>query len=416
MATAGIDNETLRELYDLRSPRQQGYTETFEGDFHGELRRLREEAPVHEGTVLGLIGARPHDPISGYVENHYAAFNWDVCNMALRDTATYSSSVYELAQRAAFGRTFKEMDGPEHRRNRELIGHKFVRTNMDWWIERFVADAVDELVDGFIGEGRADLNLQLFSLVPLHTITSSYGIPRDEALPWAEAFASSPDVWARRGEQTRQMIAPLIAERRAEPRDDLLSAIIHADMEDEDGNRVQLTDDQVIGVSGVLFTGGIRTTWRQLGAVAFGLLSNPDQLEAVREDRSLIRLAIEESMRWSPAVSIVRRIVARDVELEGVRIPKGAILELCLASANRDPSHWTDPDDFDVHRPLRSNMAFILGPHVCLGQHVARAEMTVALNTILDRLPNVRIDPGAEPPRIIGGDHRGVSALPVVWG
>jgi cytochrome P450 len=415
MATAEFDREAVRELYDLRSSRQQGYTETFEGDFDAELSRLRDAAPVHEGTVLGLIGARPHDPITGYSENHYACFSWEVCSQALRDNETYSSGVYELAQRAAFGRTFKEMDGAEHRRNRELISHKFVRTRMDWWINRFVQDAADELLDRLADDGRADLNLQFFSMLPLHTITSAYGIPRAEALQWADAFASAPDVWAKRGEQTRTMIRPLIAERRLQPRDDLLSELIHTEMKDDSGRRVHLTDDQVIGISGVLFTGGIRTTWRQLGMVTLALLTHQDQLEAVRADRTLIRHAIEESMRSSPAVSIVRRFVTRDVVLEGVHIPKGAVLEVCLASANRDPKRWADPSDYDVRRRSHSNMGFILGPHVCLGMHLARAEMTVALNGIFDRLRDLRLDPGAGAPRIIGGDHRGVSSLPVVW-
>lgn len=412
---ATVDPERLRQLYDLRSDRHQEYAVSFEGDFDARLRALREQAPVHEGTVSGLLGLPPSDPITGYVENHYACFSWDACNEACRNTEAYSSGIYELAQREAFGRTFKEMDGPEHKRNRELIGHRFVPTQMQWWIDRFIARANDDLVASFEQDGRADLNLRYFSLLPLYTITSSFGVDRETALEYADAFASSRDVWAQRGKAIA-VLAPEVAKRRAEPRDDLLSALVHAEIDDGEGGTLRLTDEQVVGVSGVLFTGGIRTTWRQLGALLYALLTHPEQLEAVRADRSLIRNAIEEIMRWSPAVSVIRRTVTRDVELEGFPLPAGSILEISLASANRDPARWPDPDAYDLHRPLRSNMGFIVGPHVCLGMHVARAEMQHAVTAVLERLPGVRLDPDADEPQIIGSDHRGVSALPVVWG
>jgi cytochrome P450 len=139
-------------------------------------------------------------------------------------------------------------------------------------------------------------------------------------------------------------------------------------------------------------------------------------LQAVKDDRTLLRAAIEESLRWAPTDPMFSRWVTRDVDFYGVEIPKGAVLHICLGAANRDPERWDRPDEYDVTRPMKPTLAFGGGPHVCLGMHVARAEMTVAINALLDRLPNLRLDPDAEPPRIIGMYERGATAIPVLFG
>ena len=116
--------------------------------------------------------------------------------------------------------------------------------------------------------------------------------------------------------------------------------------------------------------------------------------------------AVEEALRWQPNLPMFSRWVTRDVDFHGVRIPEGAIVHLGIGPANRDPARWERPDDYDPTRPMKPSLAFGSGPHVCLGMHVARAEMTVGLNALLDRLPNLRLDPDAEPPR----DHGHVRA------
>jgi cytochrome P450 len=148
----------------------------------------------------------------------------------------------------------------------------------------------------------------------------------------------------------------------------------------------------------------------------WALLNNPDQLDAVRRDRSLVRAAIEESLRWEVTDPTFFRMATRDTVLGGIRVPAGSRVALCLTAANHDPSRWDDPDAFDVFRPLRPHLSFAGGPHVCLGMHLARAEMTVALNAILDRLPNLRWDPDAPRPVLMGLQMRGPDRLPVVFG
>jgi cytochrome P450 len=110
------------------------------------------------------------------------------------------------------------------------------------------------------------------------------------------------------------------------------------------------------------------------------------------------------------------RHVTRDVEFYGLQLPAGSVIHLCLGAANRDPSRWERPDEYDITRRPKPALAFGSGPHVCLGMHVARAEMAVGINALLDRLPNLRLDPDAEPPRYIGMYERGATAIPVVFG
>ena len=184
---------------------------------------------------------------------------------------------------------------------------------------------------------------------------------------------------------------------------------------DEDGVRNLLTDEEILGFSRLIVVAGSGTTWRQLGILLTALLREPALLDALREDRSLVRRAVEEVMRWDCTVPIFRRLTTRDVDLCGTMIPAGSVVELNLGAANRDPERWDDPDRFDPARPPKVNLGFAGGPHVCLGMHVARAEMQVALDAVLDRLPNVRFDDAAPPTRIVGLEHRGPTRLDVVF-
>jgi cytochrome P450 len=142
---------------------------------------------------------------------------------------------------------------------------------------------------------------------------------------------------------------------------------------------------------------------------------HPDALAAVREDRAFLRNVVEESVRWMPTDPVFARFVAVDCEIGGVAMPAGAIVHTCLAAANRDPLRWERPDEFDPFRPLKPHIGFGFGPHTCLGMHVARAEMLTAIGALIDRLPNLRLDPDAPPPQIIGMYERGPTEINVVW-
>jgi cytochrome P450 len=145
------------------------------------------------------------------------------------------------------------------------------------------------------------------------------------------------------------------------------------------------------------------------------MLTHPVWVDAVRADPDVLRAVIEEGTRWAPTDPAFARFATRDAMLEGVDVPAGAVVDTCFGAANRDPSRWERPDEFDPGRPPRPHLAFGNGPHVCLGMHVARAEMDTAVRALLARLPGLRLDPDAEPPRIIGMYERGPTAVPAVW-
>jgi cytochrome P450 len=180
-----------------------------------------------------------------------------------------------------------------------------------------------------------------------------------------------------------------------------------------DGQR--LTDDEIIAFLRLLLPAGAETTYRSSSNLLFGLLCHPEQLEGVRRDRALIPQAIEEGLRWECPLLSIMRTATGDTEVEGVAIPAGAAVSVHLGAANRDPARWTDPDRFDVFRLPRPHIAFALGPHVCLGMHLARMETRVALETLFDRLPGLRLDPAADDVHISGLVFRSPQALPVVF-
>jgi cytochrome P450 len=407
-----------RQPYDLSSAGNAVRGGTFEGDVHGGFARLRETGPVHEGTVAELLGQPLPGPV-GVGRRAFACFDWETCDTALRDNITYSSAVYEGG--LVFGPNILHMVGEEHRRYRNVSQPAFTRRAAQWWIDRWIAPSVDELLARFEHAGRADLNLEFCALLPLMLTTRSFGIPDEDAVGYREMVEDmirpdSADGRVRAAAEIAEALAPVIAAHRQEPADDLMSVFTQGTIVDTDGTTRPLTEEEILGYCRLLLAAGTGTTWRQLGITLFALLSNPDQLDAVRKDRSLLRAAIEESIRWEVTDPTFHRLVTRDVVLGGVAIPAGSILEMCLSAANRDPTRWADPDVYELRRPLLPHAGFAGGPHVCLGLHVARAEMTEALAGVLDRLPDVRLDDSGPRARIVGQAHRGVNALPVVFG
>ncbi|MFL6681925.1 MAG: cytochrome P450 [Burkholderiaceae bacterium] len=190
----------------------------------------------------------------------------------------------------------------------------------------------------------------------------------------------------------------LLDERRRHPGDDLVSALAQAEVDGE-----HLPEEILISFLRQLVNAGGDTTYRATSVLLAGLLGNPAQLDAVRQDRSLIPQAIEEALRWDGPVLVATRTPTVDVELGGMMLPAGACLSVATGSANRDPSRFEDPDRFDIFRDRRHrHFAFASGPHVCIGQHLARVEMTRALNALLDRLPDLRLDADLPAPRIHG--------------
>jgi cytochrome P450 len=284
----------------------------------------------------------------------------------------------------------------------------FVPAKAQWWITNWIEQTVDALIDEFVDDGRAELNVDFAAAIPVLTITGSFGVSVEQALIIREFLMSDqPRVFG--------ILQPIIDARRVSPQDDLISVLAEAEYTDEEGVSHRLTDAEILSFAMLLLAAGSGTTWKQMGITLAAILERPAVLEAVRADRQLVRAAIDESVRWEPTDPMFSRHVTRDTEFFGVRLPEGSVLHLCLGAANRDPARWDDPDTYDITRAPKPTLAFGNGPHVCLGMHVARAEMNVGINALLDRLPNLRLDPDADPPNYIGFYERGATAIPVVF-
>jgi len=409
-----LDPERVRRLFDLAGNAAEWNGGLYRDDPYPVWHALRERGPVLAGTVHALSGV-PQDLVFHglpYEDRpHYSAFSWAACDAAYRDPETFTSSaeVVDL-EGGALGITnsMLSMGGAQHRRYRALVQPSFSPTKVRWWIESWIESTVHTLIDAFEGAGRAELNVELCAAIPVLTITGSFGIPIAQALDVRESLS--------RPERIIEILAPIVAARRERPDDDLISVLVAAEITDEDGTTHRLSDAEIYSFSLLLLGAGSGTTWKQMGTTLAALLQRPELLDAVLADRNLLRAVIEESTRWLPTDPMFSRWVADEVDFFGARLPRGSVLHICLGAANRDPARWERPDEFDPLRPAKPTLAFGGGPHTCLGQHVARAEMTVAINAVLDRLPNLRLDPDAEPPSFIGFYERGATAIPVRFG
>ncbi|MEU4650191.1 cytochrome P450 [Nocardia fluminea] len=412
-ATA-LNRDRVRELFDLRGAYLAQTGGDYDDDPYPVWHRLRAQAEIHPGTVHELTGYPGQALFSGLPHpdrEHFSAFGFAACDAAYRNPEVFASApdvVDPNHGRVGALNSMISMGGAQHRRYRALVQPSFVPTKAQWWIRNWIDQAVHELIDGFIDDGRAELNVDFCAAIPVLTITGSFGVPVDQALE-IRAALGKPDTVV-------DMIRPLVAARRESPRDDLLSVLVQAELPGEDGSTQRLTDAEIYSFTVLLLTAGSGTTWKQMGITLTALLQRPEILRAVAADRALLRPAIEEALRWQPTDPMFSRYVTRDIDFHGVHLPAGSVLHLCVGAANRDPARWDNPDSYDITRRVRPSFAFGSGAHTCLGMHVARAEMVTGIGALLDRLPNLRLDPSAEPPRVIGMYERGATEIPVLFG
>jgi cytochrome P450 len=408
-----LDRDRLRELFDLRSGSFAFTGGGYEADPYPAWAQLRESGPVHEGTVHDLTEGFAGDAFfHGLTEpndHHFSAFSYAALDQVYRNESVFASSPGGLGrdeEGVGAQNSMLSMGGTRHRRYRSLVQPSFMPAKAKWWIANWIDETVHALIDNIAGGGQAELNVDFCAAIPVLTITGSFGIAVDQALQIRAELFSNPTAVA-------EAVAPIIAARREQPRDDLISVLVEAELEDEDGQILRLTDDEINSFTLLLLTAGSGTTWKQMGITLAALLQRPEVLTAVKADRALLRNAIEESVRWQPTDPMFSRWVTEDTELEGAHLPQGSVVHLCLGAANRDPARWDDPDEYDITRSLKPSFGFGGGPHVCLGMHVARAEMATGIGALLDRLPNLRLDPDHEAPRYIGLYERGANEIHV---
>jgi cytochrome P450 len=339
---------------------------------------------------------------------HYMIMGYQEVGKALQAPQIFSNKAYSFNLGASFGRSISTMDAPEHSRFRRIFQKIFLPQYVKHWGSSIVDPVVTDLMSGFIGDGKADLIQQFTLHYPFGVIYKQLDLPVDEGkifhkLAVAQTLISFD---AKHGAEASANLGEyfpgLIAERRRNPGDDLVSLLAAAEVEGE-----YLPEDVLVSFFRQLINAAGDTTYRGTSVLLTKLLENPDQLEMLRQDRSLLPNAIEEGLRFDGPVIEQARWAAQDVEVAGVHIPAGSIVHVMAGAANRDPAKFDDPDTFDIRRSnANRHLSFSAGPHICIGQHLARVEMSRAITAILDNLKNLRLDPEMPLPSIRGAMMR----------
>lgn len=372
-------------------------------------RRLRDESPVHyDASVDSYLVSRYADVGKGY-----------------RDPALTTKN-YEWQLEPVFGRGLLQMDGREHARKRALVSPHFRGRGAEKWdgviaqncarlVDGVVEKATKTLVDEFRPGATVDICADFANHLPIAVIADVLGLPRDDQpqfFDWYTAmigFLSNlaqdqavADAGVRAKGEFDDYIIPVIEQRRREPGDDLISAMCTVEVDGE-----VLDDVEVRTHVTQLLVAGAETTDKTIGNLFCHLLESDEQFRAVREDRTLVPKAIAETLRYTPPSQMNARVTDSVVTIADVEIPEGATVTLIIASANRDDRRFESPDTFDVRRTdldagrafggAADHFAFGSGRHFCLGAILAKAELEVSTNMLLDRFPDMRLADGFTP-------------------
>ena len=363
------------------------YDARFAADPWPLFNRIREEAPLYHNEQHGF-----------YAVSRYA----DV-ERTLTDTETFSSArgvILELIQaniELPPGTLIME-DPPVHNIHRQLLARVFSPrrvADLEPQIREYCVGCLDPLV----GESRFDLIEKLGLEMPMRVIGMLIGIPeegqaafRDESNAKLLTSDGGKMDFSDEVILTHEAMGDYIDWRYKNPSDDVMTELINAEFEDENGVTRTLTRDEILMYVTVLAGAGNETTGRLIGWMASTLARHPDQRADVAADLSLAAGAVEEVLRFEPPGPFNARYVTRDVELHGQTVPAGSAMLTLLGAANRDPRRYSDPDRFDIHRKKSMHLTFILGPHYCLGSALARLEGRVALEEIVRRWPSWEVD------------------------
>lgn len=367
----------------------------FSADFfngpYETYRRMREEAPVYYSDEYDFYALTRHVDVAS----------------AFKDFETYSSAYgVDLAMvrtgQKVPAKMIISMDPPEHRHMRSLVNKVFTPRAIS-----ALRDMVSEQIDRYLSAvdpSGFDVVSDFSAYFPVEVITAMLGVPaelRQQVRLWIDASLHRDPGQIEMSEhgieamaQTWLMYYDLIKQRRAEPRDDMISGLIAAEIPREDGEVTRLRNSEIAGFTTLLGGAGAETVTKLVGAAVVMFARHPEQWQRLREDRSKVPAAIEELLRYeAPAQYNVRRS-QREIHLHGVTIPEGKPVFLVGGSANRDPDAWTHPDTFDIDRDRAEaqNLGFGYGIHSCLGAALARLECTIALDKLLDFMPRYEVD------------------------
>ncbi|WP_392674089.1 cytochrome P450 [Streptomyces sp. LN785] len=397
------------------SPPPDILSPAFAADPYGAYRTMRESAPLirHEAT------------------NSYIVSRYEDVERVFKDKAgEFTTDNYDWQIEPVHGRTILQLSGREHAVRRALVAPAFRGSDLQEKFLPVIERNARELIDTFRHAGEADLVGAFATRFPVLVIADMLGLDRADhgrfhrwyttVIAFLGNLAGDPEV-AAAGERTRQEFAaymiPIIRQRRDSLGDDLLSGLCAAEV---DG--VRMSDEDIKAFCSLLLAAGGETTDKAIASIFANLLAHPEQLAAVRADRSLVDRAFAETLRYTPPVHMIMRQTATEVTLSGGTVPVGSTVTCLIGSANRDESRYRDPDRFDIFRTdltsttafsaAADHLAFALGRHFCVGALLARAEVETGVNQLLDAMPDLRLADGFTPTEQ-GVFTRGPQSLPV---
>jgi cytochrome P450 len=368
------------------------YSEKFLADPDETFRRLRDHAPVY------------HNPAYGF----WALSRYEDVAPAMKDFQTYSSArgitlemVLDPDPPDQTTPMIIMMDPPEHTRMRKLVSKVFTPRAIAE-LESMIRDTVYRFAEQ-LDPHDFDVVEDFSELFPIEVITTMLGVPpehRQQLRLWLAApmerkpgYNGLTPEGRLAVEATANFYYQLILERRADPRDDMISSLTQVEVEREDGTPTRLTDREILGFASLLAGAGAETVAKLLGNAAVIFADHPEQWQDLRANRSKIPGAFEELLRYQGPVQYDLRYTLREVHLHGQTIPAHSPVLMLLASANRDERAFRDADRFDIDRPHSGhNLGFGYGIHSCLGAALARLEGRIALNAMLDFMPEYSVD------------------------
>jgi cytochrome P450 family 109 len=377
-------------------------------DPYPAYRALRDRSPVRYLRLPASAATGLSEPLYGHALLRHA----DVL-AALRDPATFSSGSYKIFKGIPQMALLHD-DPPHHTRMRRLASKAFT-TGRVAALAPWISELTRALLDA-AGEGEMDIMDQLAVPLPVRVIGSMIGVPPEDhaALKeWSDALVSYNGMpAAERGPKLQQMMAyvdRMIVARKDARTDDMISAFLDAEVDGE-----LLDDLQVRRLVVVLLVAGNETTTNLIGNMLALLADRPELWRRAREDRSLVEPIVNEALRFESPVQRFPRVTTREVEIGGVTIGAGELVDVFFGAALRDPAVFADPDTFSPHRGAGESVAFGMGIHHCLGAPLARLEATIALGALLDRYPSLRRGDAPAARQAIAQVSLGYTRLPLV--
>lgn len=387
----------------------------YEKDPYPILEDIRENHPIYFQERLDSWVISRHEDIKSALRN-----------------PSFTTENYSWQLEPVHGRSIMQLDGSEHRHTRAVVIPTLRGSQLRENFESIVVNNSQQLIDAWRYDGRVELVSQFTQRLPLSVIIDVLGLdPQDKGKfhRWYNDIhdyftntTGDPDLTAaglRTHDELKAYMMPLIQDRKENPRDDLISQIVHAEINGE-----RMSDIDIKSYISFLLVAGSESTDLQISNMWLRLLENSDQLQAVREDRSLIKTAFAESLRHTAAVLMIMRQVSEDVEFHGVTVPAGSTVTLLLAAANRDPRKFSEPDTFNIFRDdlqtdreftgAANHMTFSLGRHFCIGTYLAAMEAETATNQLLDAMDDIAFADG-HIPREVGSFVRAPRYMPLTF-